>query len=246
MRNFITVALLLAPVTGFTLLPTGANVHAEEIPATEAPAAETPPSEAPAAETPPSEAPAAETPPSEAPAADASGDILSVAANAGSFKTLEAALEAAGLVETLKGDGPFTVFAPTDEAFAALPEGVVQELLKPENKNQLAALLSYHVVPGKVMAADIKPGEVATEQGSNVTIAVEDGKVKVNNASVVSADLQASNGVIHVVDQVILPPSYPAGGAQQEEAPTPEAAPGPEAAPAPEAAPGPEAAPTAP
>jgi uncharacterized surface protein with fasciclin (FAS1) repeats len=174
-------------------------------------------------------------------AEEQSKDIVSVATDAGSFKTLAAAIEAAGLAETLKGEGPFTVFAPTDEAFAALPEGVVEALLKPENKEQLAALLTYHVVPGEVKSADIQPGDVATVQGSSVTITVENGAVKVNNASVVSPDVQASNGVIHVVDQVILPNSSATGGASAPSETAPEAAP--ETAPAPEAAPVPEAAP---
>ena len=134
-------------------------------------------------------------------------DIVDTAAGAGTFGTLVAAVEAAGLVETLKGDGPFTVFAPTDEAFAALPEGTVEELLKPENLEQLTAILTYHVVPGKVMSGDLSNGmEAATVEGSNVTIMTEGG-VMVEEASVVTADIEASNGVIHVIDQVILPES---------------------------------------
>ena len=132
-------------------------------------------------------------------------DIVDTAVNAGSFETLVAAVQAAGLVETLKGDGPFTVFAPTDEAFAALPEGTVEDLLKPENKDQLTAILTYHVVPGKVMSTDLSNNMMAaTVNGADVTIMTEDG-VTVNDASVVSADIVASNGVIHVIDQVILP-----------------------------------------
>ena len=132
-------------------------------------------------------------------------DIVDTAVSAGTFGTLVAAVQAADLVDTLKGDGPFTVFAPTDEAFAALPEGTVETLLKPENKEQLVAVLTYHVVPGKVMSGDLS-GEmsVATVQGTNVDIVAGDG-VTVDGASVVTADIEADNGVIHVIDAVILP-----------------------------------------
>ena len=134
-----------------------------------------------------------------------SKDIVDTAAGAGSFTTLVAAVQAAGLVDTLKGDGPFTVFAPTDDAFAALPAGTVETLLKPENKDQLVSILTYHVVPGKVMSGDLSDGmTAATVQGSDVTIGTTDG-VTVNGANVVQADIAASNGVIHVIDQVILP-----------------------------------------
>ncbi|MEL7213588.1 MAG: fasciclin domain-containing protein [Pseudomonadota bacterium] len=133
-------------------------------------------------------------------------DIVDTAAGAGSFETLLAAATAAELVDTLKGDGPFTVFAPTDEAFAALPEGTVESLLEPENKDQLTAILTYHVVPGKVMSTDLSNGmEAETVNGAAVTIMTEGG-VKVQEASVVTADIEASNGVIHVIDSVILPP----------------------------------------
>lgn len=133
-------------------------------------------------------------------------DIVDTAVSAGSFNTLAAALEAAGLVETLKGDGPFTVFAPTDEAFAALPEGTVESLLKPENKDQLVAILTYHVLAGKVKAADVvKLDSAATVNGESVTIAATDAGVKVDNANVIKTDIAASNGVIHVIDAVILP-----------------------------------------
>ncbi len=133
-------------------------------------------------------------------------DIVDTAVGAGSFKTLAAALKAADLIETLKGKGPFTVFAPTDEAFAKLPAGTVESLLKPENKEKLIAVLTYHVVPGKVMAADVvKLTEAKTVQGGKVTIEVKDGKVKVDGANVVKTDIAASNGVIHVIDAVILP-----------------------------------------
>ena len=133
-------------------------------------------------------------------------DIVDTAIAAGQFETLVAAVQAAGLVEVLKGDGPFTVFAPTDEAFAALPAGTVDNLLKPENKDQLAAVLTYHVVPGKIMSADIagKTAEVTTVQGSDLSVNATDG-VMVDNATVVAADIEADNGVIHVIDQVVLP-----------------------------------------
>ena len=132
-------------------------------------------------------------------------DIVDTAAGAGDFATLVAAVEAAGLVETLKGEGPFTVFAPTDEAFAALPEGTVEDLLKPENKEQLIAILTYHVVPGKVMSTDLTDDMSATTvQGSDVMIDLDNG-VMVDEATVVSADIDTTNGVIHVIDKVILP-----------------------------------------
>jgi uncharacterized surface protein with fasciclin (FAS1) repeats len=133
-------------------------------------------------------------------------DIVDTAVGAGKFKTLVAAVQAAGLVETLKGDGPFTVFAPTDEAFEKLPEGTVASLLKPENKAKLIAILTYHVVPGKVMAADVvKLSEAETVQGSSVKIQVKGGTVMVDNAKVLKTDIGCSNGVIHVIDSVILP-----------------------------------------
>ncbi|MBO6776293.1 MAG: fasciclin domain-containing protein [Marinibacterium sp.] len=138
-------------------------------------------------------------------AGSASKDIVDTAVGAGSFGTLVAAVQAAGLVDTLKGDGPFTVFAPTDEAFAALPEGTVESLLKPENKDQLVAVLTYHVVADKVMSTDLSNGMTApTVQGSDVTI-MTDGGVTVDGAKVVAADVEATNGVIHVIDTVILP-----------------------------------------
>ena len=133
-------------------------------------------------------------------------DIVDTAVEAGSFKMLAAALTAADLVETLKGKGRFTVFAPTDEAFAKLPEGTVAELLKPENKDKLVRILTYHVVAGKVMAADVvKLKKAKTVQGSNVRIKVKGGKVKVNDANVVKTDIDCTNGVIHVIDAVIMP-----------------------------------------
>ena len=133
-------------------------------------------------------------------------DIVDTAVAAGNFKTLAAALQAAGLVDTLKGAGPFTVFAPTDEAFAKLPAGTVDDLLKPENKEKLVAILTYHVVPGKVSANDVmKLHEAKTVNGKDVKIMADGGKVMVDNANVVKTDIACSNGVIHVIDSVILP-----------------------------------------
>ena len=135
-----------------------------------------------------------------------SKDIVDTALNAGSFTTLAAALEAAGLIDALKGDGPFTVFAPTDDAFAALPAGTVEMLLMPENKDKLVDILTYHVLAGQVMAADIA-GKVTTVEmlnGGKATVDAQNG-VKINEANVVTADVIASNGVIHVIDAVIIP-----------------------------------------
>ncbi|WP_071674378.1 fasciclin domain-containing protein [Nioella nitratireducens] len=132
-------------------------------------------------------------------------DIVDTAVGAGSFNTLVAAVQAAGLEDTLRGEGPFTVFAPTDEAFAALPEGTVESLLMEENRDQLVAILTYHVVPGAVMSGDLMNGMTATTaQGSDITIGTMDG-VTVNGANVVTADIEASNGVIHVIDAVLIP-----------------------------------------
>ena len=132
--------------------------------------------------------------------------IVEIAAGAEDFSTLVAAVKAAGLVDVLSSKGPFTVFAPTNEAFAKLPEGTVESLLKPENKDKLIAVLKYHVVPGKVMAKDVvKVDSAKTAQGSSVTVTVEGKTVKVDNATVVKTDIEASNGVIHVIDAVIIP-----------------------------------------
>ena len=137
-----------------------------------------------------------------------SKDIVDTAVAAGQFNTLAAALEAADLVGTLKGDGPFTVFAPTDAAFAKLPAGTVESLLKPENRDKLVAILTYHVVPGKVKAADVvKLSEAKTVNGEDVAITVADNGVRINDANVIKTDIGASNGVIHVIDTVILPGS---------------------------------------
>lgn len=142
-----------------------------------------------------------------APAFAASKDIVDTAVAAGQFKTLAAALGAAGLVSTLKGPGPFTVFAPTDAAFAKLPQGTVATLLKPENKAALTSILTYHVVSGKVMASDVvKLTKATTVNGADVAIMVSNGSVMVNNATVTMTDIVASNGVIHVIDTVLMPP----------------------------------------
>lgn len=130
-------------------------------------------------------------------------DIVDTAVSAGKFNTLATALKKADLVNTLKGKGPFTVFAPTDEAFAKIPKADLEALLN--NKEQLVAVLTYHVVPGKVMAADVKPGKVKTVQGSPITVSTAGGGVKVDNANVTATDIVADNGVIHVIDAVILP-----------------------------------------
>ena len=138
--------------------------------------------------------------------AETDNDIVDIAVAAGTFETLVAAVTAAELVDVLKSDGPFTVFAPTDEAFAALPEGTVADLLKPENKDQLIAVLTYHVVPGRVTSGDVvKLTEAATVQGSTIDIKVKEDKVYIDNAQVVAVDIEASNGIIHVIDAVILP-----------------------------------------
>lgn len=133
-------------------------------------------------------------------------DLVDTAVSAGSFKTLVAAAQAAGLVETLKGDGPFTVFAPTDEAFAKLPDGTIEDLLKPENRDKLIAVLTYHVVPGKVMSSDVTGRSVSatTVQGQSVRVNGMNG-VWVDGASVISSNIEADNGVIHVIDKVLLP-----------------------------------------
>ena len=146
-------------------------------------------------------------PTEEAAAPAPQADIVDTAVAAGSFNTLVAAVQAAGLVDTLKSSGPFTVFAPTDDAFAALPAGTVESLLLPENKDQLVAILTYHVIAGEVLSADLagKKLSAATVQGSTVDIDATGGGVLVDGASVIAADVDATNGVIHVIDKVILP-----------------------------------------
>ncbi len=178
---------LLLPIAAFALI--GVACTGETAPATPAPA-------------PVAEAPAA-------PAPVETKDIVDTAVGAGQFTTLVAAVQAAGLVETLKGPGPFTVFAPTDAAFAALPAGTVEDLLKPENKAKLTAILTYHVLPAEVMSSAIgaTATDVATVEGKTVKVdGSTAGKVMVNDATVVTADVDASNGVIHVIDKVLLPP----------------------------------------
>ena len=139
----------------------------------------------------------------------AAADIVETASEAGSFQTLLTAAEAAGLVDTLKSEGPFTVFAPTDEAFAKLPEGTVEDLLKPENQDQLKAILTYHVVPGKTMSSDLagKQVEVESVEGSAISIDATGDNVMVDDATVTQADIETDNGVIHVIDSVIQPQS---------------------------------------
>ena len=139
-------------------------------------------------------------------AAGTKSDIVDTASSAGNFNTLVTAVKAAGLVDTLKGPGPFTIFAPSDEAFARLPAGTVQDLLKPENKSKLVAILTYHVVPGKVMSKDIagKKMMVKSVEGSEIAVDATDG-VRIDDAKVVKADIDTSNGVIHVIDKVIMP-----------------------------------------
>ena len=150
--------------------------------------------------------PTAEEAPVEEEAGDA-GTIVDVAVGAGSFETLVAAVTAADLVETLSSEGPFTVFAPTDEAFAALPDGLLDALLLPENKDALTAILTYHVLPAEVLAADVAAGDVTTVQGEDVTIAAEGDTLTIGGATIVDTDVEASNGVIHVIDAVMVPPS---------------------------------------
>ena len=187
MRRFIS-PLVIAPLVIVGLLA-GCGSDDADVVETQAPMTEAPTSEAPT-----SEAPAPEL-----------QDIVTIASGNEDFTTLVAAVGAAGLVETLQGDGPFTVFAPTNAAFAALPAGLVDKLLLPENKDLLVKILTYHVVASKVMSTDVMAGEVASVEGQNITITTEGG-VKVNGANVVTVDIEASNGVIHVIDAVILPP----------------------------------------
>jgi uncharacterized surface protein with fasciclin (FAS1) repeats len=141
-----------------------------------------------------------------APTAALADDILDIAAGAGAFETLVAAVQAAGLEETLRGEGPFTVFAPTDEAFAALPEGTVASLLEEENRDQLVAILTYHVVPGAILSSDIAGQQLEVETVNGASLSVDAGeRVRVDDAWVIQADVEASNGVIHVINQVVLP-----------------------------------------
>jgi uncharacterized surface protein with fasciclin (FAS1) repeats len=141
-----------------------------------------------------------------APAMASADDIVDIAAGAGAFETLIAAVQAAGLEETLRGEGPFTVFAPTDDAFAALPEGTVESLLEEENRDQLVAILTYHVVPGAILSSDIAGQQLEVETVNGASLSVDAGeRVRVNDAFVIQADVEASNGVIHVISEVLLP-----------------------------------------
>ncbi|BAW97138.1 Secreted and surface protein containing fasciclin-like repeats [[Synechococcus] sp. NIES-970] len=162
----------------------------------------------PAAEMPATEMPAAETEvETEAEAAMTAPTIVDIAASNEAFSTLVAAVSAADLAEVLAGEGPFTVFAPTNDAFAALPDGVLESLLLPENKDLLTQILTYHVVSGNVMSSDLTEGAVETVEGSDILVGLEDDGVQINQANVLMADIEASNGVIHVIDSVILPPA---------------------------------------
>lgn len=184
---------LLAPLALIGLLVSCGGDDSDVAPVTEAPMEE----EA-TAEEETEEAPAEE-------ATEEASDIVAIASSNEDFTTLVAAVAAAGLVEVLQGEGPFTVFAPTNDAFAALPAGLVDKLLLPENKDLLVKILTYHVVSGAVMAADVTAGEVPSVEGQNITVTTDMG-VQVNGANVVTTDIVASNGVIHVIDAVILPP----------------------------------------
>ena len=184
---------LLAPLAIIGLLVSCGGDDSDVTPSTEAASTEETTTEAPAEET-----------TTEAPAEEAT-DIVAIASGNEDFSTLVAAVAKAGLVETLQGEGPFTVFAPTNAAFAALPAGLVDKLLLPENKDLLVKILTYHVVSGTVLAADVTAGDVPTVEGQNITITTDMG-VKVNGATVTATDIIASNGVIHVIDAVILPP----------------------------------------
>ena len=146
-----------------------------------------------------------------APAESVTGTVVQVALGTPGFETLVAAVLAAGLSTTLSGEGPFTVFAPTNAAFEALPAGLLGKLLEPKNKAVLAKILAYHVVPGKVMSADLKAGKIATVEGSDITVSTSGG-LKVNQATIAAADVEATNGVIHVIDAIILPPGLDPSG----------------------------------
>ncbi len=204
--NRIGTGLLLACVASGLILSSGQAEAGRRVRQAQAfPTAYTPAAAVAATTYVESAVPEAPAPPAEAAPAAKGGDIVDVAVGAGSFNTLVAAVKAGGLVETLKGPGPFTVFAPTDEAFAKLGDAAIADLLKPENKAKLVAILTYHVVPGKVMAADVvKLKEAKTVQGGVLKIDTTDG-VKVNSSKVVKTDIGASNGVIHVIDTVLIP-----------------------------------------
>jgi uncharacterized surface protein with fasciclin (FAS1) repeats len=196
-----TVGLAAIVAAGMVALPLSAETRPEAsvIDAQPSIAAPKPASESPAG--------TVATPGDSAAPTAAAGTIVEVASGSETFKTLVAALTEAELTETLSATGPFTVFAPTDAAFAALPDGTVEMLLKPENRAKLVKILTYHVVPGAITSDKIAAGDVNTVEGSPVTLAVADGKVTVGGANVTQADIEASNGVIHAIDKVIMPPS---------------------------------------
>lgn len=198
-NHFTPRSFAMAALAGLAITVAGCATPAEPVAATPAPAAAAPAAAA---------AVAAPEAPMTAPAPAMAGDIVDVAVGAPQFSTLVAAVQAAGLVDTLKGDGPFTVFAPTNAAFAKLPAGTVENLLKPENKAQLVAILTYHVLPGKVMAADVSGAQAtpATVQGATLAVDGRSG-VKVNGANVIAADIAAKNGVIDGIDTVLMPPA---------------------------------------
>jgi len=185
MRHYRTAFAVAAAVTALSLAGCGSSDSDSTAPAATSAAAVAEPTTA-------------------APTDAAAGTIVDVASSNPDFSTLVTAVKAADLAETLGGEGPFTVFAPTNEAFEKLPDGLLDKLLKPANKETLAKILTYHVVPGKVMAADVKPGKVATVEGSKITIKA-DGGVTVDKATVTATDVAASNGVIHVIDSVLVP-----------------------------------------
>ena len=185
----IKMALAVAAVSGLTLVGCSTDSDSDS-----------------AAETSPAATASAEATDEATDEAGEMGTIVDVASGNPDFSTLVAAVQAADLVETLSGEGPFTVFAPTNEAFDALPEGVLDKLLLPENKEVLADILTYHVVAGEITSDQIEPGKVATVEGADITITTDDGGVQVDGATVVTADVMADNGVIHVIDAVILPP----------------------------------------
>lgn len=192
-------ALSLAVVSATTLMAPAVQAGSSS---TQAQTTATPTSTPTSAASP---APAATAAPAATPATTSAGTIVDVASQDSSLTTLTKALKAAGLVDVLSGEGPFTVFAPTDEAFAALPKGKLDELLLPANREKLAKILRYHVIQGENPSSSLKAGEVATVEGSSVKISVANG-VQVNDAKVVKADIKASNGVIHVIDKVLMPP----------------------------------------
>ncbi|MBU7581495.1 MAG: fasciclin domain-containing protein [Nostoc sp. TH1S01] len=184
------------------------NRGSQTAPSETAPTPVTPPAETPVKPPAPTvQPPATPAKPSTSETSNPNKTVVAIAESSSSFKTLTAALKAAGLIETLQGAGPFTIFAPTDAAFAKLPPDALKDLLKPENKEVLVKILTYHVVQGKVLSSDLKSGEVKSLQGDSIAVKVDSNGVMVNDAQVTQADIQGSNGVIHGIDNVILPPS---------------------------------------